>query len=592
MSSSLTEPRRSSRRLTMTMTPSLTEFSPIIKRRTIAPTDSMTKKAVSTPKTPLLINKEIQSEFGDVYKISVFSNLKLPAPKPNIPQETPKTQYLNPIMAKLQKDLNSPSAAARIRANKAIKSPNFRNKIYGAFDVPHERQDLVTEEERKPVKPKTIPEIFAGCKVYVEVRTGDDNRSAGIKNRLVRDGIPVNDKLYKDTTHCIFKDGLLSTYKNAVKAGIPVINILWIDACISQGRLADTTKFKISNLDRYEHPELYKRMRRQKSMQPDISSMKIPERKKSMTQEETPKRLESSNETIVEQEDESGMELTLQNTSTSITAVASMEVATPMSGMDRMKQQYRRLTTFTPDAMEQTGFLAKMAIDRRRTLFTPQLSKKSDETLTPENSNVFSHDSSKTIVFNSANRIGKSTRRSVFDISMNLLEMNCKALKSSQESEDTVGSAKKRDPPSAIKTVEKSLLTQVVPQTGVVRKRKLFNCDSEEIDDGKENLNKSLKMPEKVLKLDKTLQPAIKTPQPVKKAQPQVDRRRTMTFFKTEKPKELPGSRVKTPAKSSVAIKYIVCTNMSSTDKHIIHAVSSDTFVSCTMFHNSLCRQS
>lgn len=471
-------------------------------------------------------------------------------------------------MAKLQKDLDSPSAAAQIRARKALKSPNFRNKIYGAFDVPHERQDLVTEEERQPVKPKTIPEIFAGCKVYVEVRTGDDNRSAGIKNRLARDGIAVNDKLYKDTTHCIFKDGLLSTYKNAVKAGIPVINILWIDACISIGRLADTSKFKISNLDRYEHPELYKRMRRQKSMQPELSSFIIPDRKKSMTQELTPKRVENRSETIIEQDDE-GMELTLQNTSTSITAVASMEITTPLSELDRMKQQYRRLTTFTPDPMEQTGFMAKLAVDRRRTLFTPQVSKLSDQTLTPENSNGFSHDSSNTIVFNSTNRIAKSTRRSVFDLSMNLIEMNCRALIS--ESEDLTGSPDQtRKPPSAVKTVEKGLHTQVAPQAGVVRKRKLFTCDSEELDDGKENFNKSLKMPEKVAKI---MAPAYKTPQPVKKSQPTVDRRRTMAFFKTEKPKEVAAVKPKTPVKP-VAAKYIVCTNMSSTDKQIIHAVS------------------
>lgn len=493
-------------------------------------------------------------------------------------------------MTKLQKDLNSPSAAARIRANKAIKSPNFRNKIYGAFDVPHERQDLLTEEERKPVKPKTIPEIFAECKVYVEVRTGDDNRSAGIKNRLVRDGIPVNDKMYKGTTHCIFKDGLLSTYKNAVKAGIPVINILWIDACISLGRLADTSKFKISNLDRYEHPELYKRMRCPKSMQSDISLMTTPARKKAMTQEETPKRQENRSETIVEHDE--AMELTLQNTSTSITAVASMEVATPFSALDRLKQD-RRLTTFTPEPMEQTGFMAKKAIDRRRTLFTPQLSKNSsDGLMTPESSNGFSHDSSKTIIFNSVNRIGNSTRRSIFDISMNLLEMNCKALSSNQEPEDLPRPDKTRDPPSAIKTIEKCLNTQVVPQAGVVRKRRLFNCDTEELDDGKENMNKSLKLQEKVAKLDKTLKSAAKTPQSAKKAQLQVDRRRTMTFFKTEKPKELPGLRLRTPSKSLAANKFIVCTNMSSTDKHIIHAVSPSTSLPCAMSHNSFCRQS
>lgn len=116
-------------------------------------------------------------------------------------------------------------------------------------------KDLITSEERAQAantKPKTLREIFSNLKIYVEVRTGSDNRSAGIKNRLLRDGITVNEKLYKDTTHVIFKDGLLSTYKTARKFGIPVTTILWYDSICAQRRLIDCEKFKISNLERYE----------------------------------------------------------------------------------------------------------------------------------------------------------------------------------------------------------------------------------------------------------------------------------------------------------------------------------------------------
>lgn len=79
MSSSLTQPRRSTRRLTMGTPKSSLEFSPIIKRRTIAPTDSMHKKAVATPHTPLVLSREIQSKFGDLSGISLFliSNFQL-----------------------------------------------------------------------------------------------------------------------------------------------------------------------------------------------------------------------------------------------------------------------------------------------------------------------------------------------------------------------------------------------------------------------------------------------------------------------------------------------------------------------------------
>lgn len=42
---------------------------------------------------------------------------------------------------------------------------------------------------------------------------------------------------------------------------IPIVSILWIEACKNQGRICDPKDFPISNLDRYENPELYTKMK-------------------------------------------------------------------------------------------------------------------------------------------------------------------------------------------------------------------------------------------------------------------------------------------------------------------------------------------
>lgn len=556
--------------------------TPVTRRRSVlqsANVKLLGEPAPAAPLTPLVLSQEPKSKKSSNILLSTLqTSLSSIAPVGSnvVNKETPKTRYADPVFSRIQRDLNSPSAAARVRANKALKSPNFRKANYGVFDVPHERQDIITEEERRSFKPKTIKDIFANCKIYVEVRTGDDNRSAGIKSRLLRDGIAVNEKLYKDTTHVIFKDGLLSTYKNAKKMNIPVTTILWIDACKAQRRLVDPEKFKISSLDRYEHPELYKRLRRQKSMQPDISKITatfVPggvEKSFSLDDSREVTRY-FGNETIAEvageKTDETGMELTLQNDET-----LSTPLAKPASGLERLKEIHRRVTTFTPHPMEQTGMSSKD--DRRRTIFTPQLTQ-SEDCSTPEG---FSANSSKTIVFNSHSRVAKASRRSVFDISMNILDLNCKAIaESKSETTDNPESLseKKAPCPKAAMTPSAQLkykLTQSL-KPAVVRKRKLFNNDDPDNEDYKENLNKSLKEPNAKRKLESTpVDKSKKSSAAEKKFTQSVDRRKTISYFKPMKTKETSITKPKSPAKPAQV--KVVCTNMLSTDKLILQAVS------------------
>lgn len=68
-------------------------------------------------------------------------------------------------------------------------------KFYN-FDVPYEKEDLVTEEERN-VHPKTIQEVMKDVVLYVEVRTAGDNRTDGVKKVVSQLGAKVNDRLLK-----------------------------------------------------------------------------------------------------------------------------------------------------------------------------------------------------------------------------------------------------------------------------------------------------------------------------------------------------------------------------------------------------------
>ncbi|EDV56412.2 microcephalin [Drosophila erecta] len=168
---------------------------------------------------------------------------------------------------RLQQDLNSPSASLRLRAIRALTSPT--KSAYNTFDVPLAEQSIITMEERNPPEPPSLPELLKDIVVYVEVRTGNDNRSEGVKTIIAKMGAQVKDRLTRSTTHVVFKDGLLSTYKKAAEWKIPVVSILWIEACKVQRKICDPKEFPISNIRMYEYPELYGKMPRVKFMQPD-----------------------------------------------------------------------------------------------------------------------------------------------------------------------------------------------------------------------------------------------------------------------------------------------------------------------------------
>lgn len=55
----------------------------------------------------------------------------------------------------------------------------------------------------------------------------------------------------------MFKDGKNSTYERAKSLNIPIVSVLWIEACRKHLCLMDAKGFPISELDRYENPLIY-----------------------------------------------------------------------------------------------------------------------------------------------------------------------------------------------------------------------------------------------------------------------------------------------------------------------------------------------
>lgn len=204
-----------------------------------------------------------------------MEHLTPPSIVSHISAMNPKTPQ-NHMLARLQRDLDSPSAATRLRAMRALKSP--MNGPYNQFDVPHEEQDIITEEERQEYVPQTIQDVMKDVIVYVEARFGDDNRTASIKQAMAEIGATVNDNFNKNTTHVIFSNGTQSTYNKAKQLNIPIVSILWIEACKKQLRLVDPSKFAIHNIEQYENPELYKKVKVKKFFQTE-NELKIKRKK-------------------------------------------------------------------------------------------------------------------------------------------------------------------------------------------------------------------------------------------------------------------------------------------------------------------------
>lgn len=121
-----------------------------------------------------------------------------------------------------------------------------------------------------PATQPVMSVLLDGIVAYVEVRSGHDNRSRGVKAHLRKLGATVEDKFTKKVTHVVFNEGLPSTYKKAKARNCHLVSVLWIEACKEKmGKVSEVGYPPIGN-EVYENPNLLKHYKKLKSMQPDF----------------------------------------------------------------------------------------------------------------------------------------------------------------------------------------------------------------------------------------------------------------------------------------------------------------------------------
>ncbi|XP_071965258.1 microcephalin-like [Antedon mediterranea] len=135
--------------------------------------------------------------------------------------------------------------------------------------------------DTQSVDDRVLKDVLA----YVEVRCGFENRSKAVSKQLELLGANISNRLTKEVTHVIWKDGKPSTYERAVKWGIHILSVLWVDSCRQNQQHVAESLFQVKTGD--DGSPIIGRLKRLKSMQPKLiedqikkSSEKFAKRKK------------------------------------------------------------------------------------------------------------------------------------------------------------------------------------------------------------------------------------------------------------------------------------------------------------------------
>ncbi|XP_073482750.1 microcephalin [Aquarana catesbeiana] len=118
--------------------------------------------------------------------------------------------------------------------------------------------------------------VLTGVIAYVEVWSSSrtENYSQSFTEQLLNLGAKVTKRLNKQVTHVVFKDGSESTWDKAVKSGVKLVSVLWVDKCREAASHVDESLFPALNPNE-GLPHLMKKKR--KCMQPKDLVIKTPE---------------------------------------------------------------------------------------------------------------------------------------------------------------------------------------------------------------------------------------------------------------------------------------------------------------------------
>jgi hypothetical protein len=78
----------------------------------------------------------------------------------------------------------------------------------------------------------------------------------------------------------VFNEGLLSTYKKAIKREVHLVSVSWIEECKKAQTIVSERLYPPFDMSKYESPNLLKRFRKVRSLQPDYDDMGEQKRKR------------------------------------------------------------------------------------------------------------------------------------------------------------------------------------------------------------------------------------------------------------------------------------------------------------------------
>ncbi|XP_075228898.1 uncharacterized protein LOC142328761 isoform X2 [Lycorma delicatula] len=144
------------------------------------------------------------------------------------------------------KKLNSSDVNIQCEVSKHILSePNCLN----VKDT--NREDL--EEDDLPCTQPVTSILLRGVIAFIDVKVcGLHFVYDNVKHELESMGAEVENRFSKKVTHVIFRDGLLSTYRKAKKWKIPLVSIIWINACKTSLACLPVAGYEPAGLETYE----------------------------------------------------------------------------------------------------------------------------------------------------------------------------------------------------------------------------------------------------------------------------------------------------------------------------------------------------
>ncbi|XP_068137455.1 microcephalin isoform X5 [Hyperolius riggenbachi] len=119
--------------------------------------------------------------------------------------------------------------------------------------------------------------VLTGVIAFVDVWSFSktENYSQSFSEQLLNLGAKVAKRLNKQVTHVVFKDGSQSTWDKAVKHGIKLVSVLWVDKCRETATHVDESIFPAIDPSEGMPPNIIKKKR--KCMQPKDLVIKTPE---------------------------------------------------------------------------------------------------------------------------------------------------------------------------------------------------------------------------------------------------------------------------------------------------------------------------